>query len=141
MADDVAGDLPVMPGLVVPADELRWSFSRSSGPGGQSVNTTDSRVEVRWDGGRSAVLSPTQRRRLLARVPHGIVVVVARRERSQWQNRRLARENLAERIRTAVAAPPAPRRPTRRTRGSNERRLEAKRRRSRTKQQRSIRDE
>ena len=133
MSADVGDDLVVSRRVTIPAGELTWHFSRSSGPGGQSVNTTDSRVELRWDGARSRVLSAAQRARLLARIPDGLVVVVASDHRSQWQNRRLARERLAERVRTAVAPPPPTRRPTRPSRASVERRLRAKRRRGEVK--------
>jgi ribosome-associated protein len=133
MSADVGDDLVVSRRVTIPAGELTWHFSRSSGPGGQSVNTTDSKVELRWDGARSRALSPTQRARLLSRIPQGLVVVVASDHRSQWQNRRLARERLAERVRTAVAPPPPTRRPTRPSRASVERRLRAKRRRGEVK--------
>lgn len=141
MAYDVAGDLPVHGGLVIPADELQWRFSRSSGPGGQSVNTTDSRVELVWDGAASRALSTVQRDRLLARWPEGTVTVTASQHRSQWQNRRLARKRLAETIRRAVAAPPPRRRATRPSRASVERRLSAKRRRAETKRLRRVTDD
>lgn len=136
MPDDVAGDLAVTTGLVIPEAELVWRFSRASGPGGQSVNTADSRVQLGWNGARSAVLSPSQRERLLARVPDGIVWVSAAENRSQWQNRRAARSRLAAAVRAAIAKPPPPRRPTRPSRGSVERRLAAKHRRSELKRQR-----
>lgn len=140
MSENVGGDLRVTSNLVIPADELRWRFSRSSGPGGQSVNTTDSRVELGWHADRSAVLPPTLRDRLLARHPTGVLVVTAAEQRSQWQNRRLARHKLAEAVRAAIAAPPRTRRPTRPSRGANERRLAAKKRRSELKRQRRIDD-
>lgn len=132
-SDDVAGDLVVNRSVTIPADELTWRFSRSSGPGGQGVNTTSSRVEVRWDARDSGALSPHQRRRLLARVPDGVVVVVAADERSQWQNRRVARERLRAAVLAAIAPPPPTRRPTRPSRAAVERRLTAKRRRGETK--------
>lgn len=120
-------------GLVVPAAELVERFSRSSGPGGQSVNTTDSRVEVEWDARGSAVLTETQRRRLLGRLPGGLLTVAATEHRSQHRNRVAARERLAERIRTLLAPPPPARRATRPTLGSQRRRLESKRQRAQTK--------
>ena len=133
----VRGDLEVRPGLVVPAAELTWRFSRASGPGGQSVNTTDSRVELSFDVLGSTALSPTQRdrarQRLAGRLVDGVLTVVAAEHRSQLMNRRAAAERLAEALREAVAAPPRPRRPTRPTKGSVERRLAGKRRRSETK--------
>ena len=134
------GDLVVKPGLVVPGAELRWRFSRAGGPGGQSVNTTDSRVELSFDVLGSTALSQTQRdrarQRLGGRLVDGVVTVVAAEHRSQLMNRRAASERLAEALREAVAAPPRPRRPTRPTKGSVERRLAGKRRRSQTKRTR-----
>jgi ribosome-associated protein len=120
-------------GLVIPAAELVERFSRSPGPGGQSVNTTDSRVELEYDVAASTALTDAQRARLLARLPSPVVRVVAAEHRSQHRNRVAARERLAERIRTALAPPPPKRRPTKPTRGSQQRRLEAKKRRGTTK--------
>ena len=134
------GDLEVRPGLVVPAAELRWRFSRAGGPGGQSVNTTDSRVELSFDVAGSSALSATQRdrarQRLAGRLVHGVLTVVAAEHRSQLMNRRAAAERLAEALREAVAPPPRSRRPTRPTKGSVERRLAGKRRRAETKRAR-----
>ena len=141
MPEDVAGDLPVSGRLVIPEQELRWRFSRSSGPGGQSVNTTDSRVELSWDASSSTVLSQTLRDRILMRLPGGFLTVVAAEHRSQWQNRRVARQKLAAVIRSATAAAPPSRRPTRPSRSAKERRLAAKRRRGDLKRQRRIDDD
>jgi ribosome-associated protein len=134
------GDLPVGGRLVLPAAELRWHFSRSSGPGGQSVNTTDSRVELRWNPEDSAALAglgPDLRSQVLERLRptlvRGNVVVVASEQRSQLRNRDAARQRLAVLLRAALAAPHRPRRPTRPTRGSVERRLRTKAERSRRK--------
>jgi ribosome-associated protein len=127
--------------VVVPPHELQWRFSRSGGPGGQSVNTTDSRVELRYDVAHSAALSPLLRARALRRLEHrlvgGVLVVVVTEERSQTRNRRIALDRLAALLREAVAPPPAPRRATRPSRSAVERRLAAKRRRSQTKRLRS----
>jgi len=120
-------------GLVVPAAELVERFSKSPGPGGQSVNTTDSRVELDYDVTSSAVLSDDQRARALRRWPSGRVTIAASEHRSQHRNRVAARERLAALLREALAPPPPPRRPTRPTRGSKERRLQAKKQRARTK--------
>nr|WP_239545694.1 alternative ribosome rescue aminoacyl-tRNA hydrolase ArfB [Nocardioides nitrophenolicus] len=120
-------------GLVIPDTELVERFSRSPGPGGQSVNTTDSRVELVWDPASSSVLTGAQRTRLLARVS-GPVVAVAHEHRSQHRNRVAVRERLAARVRELLAPPPPARRATKPTRGSTERRLDAKRRRGETKQ-------
>ena len=120
-------------GLVIPAAELVERFSRSPGPGGQSVNTTDSRVELEYDVAASAALTEDQRSRLLARLPATTLRVVASEHRSQHRNRVAARERLAERLRDGLAPPPPKRRPTKPTRGSQRRRLEAKRQRGETK--------
>lgn len=139
--DEVAADLVVSASTVIPEAELRWRFSRSSGPGGQGVNTTDSRVELLWDAAASTVLTPVQRSRLLARVPDGVLRVVASEHRSQWQNRRAARQRMAALVRAATAKPPPARRPTRPSRSAVERRLGAKHRRGEIKRQRRTRDE
>ncbi|CUR60759.1 Class I peptide chain release factor [metagenome] len=120
-------------GLVVPAAELVERFSKSPGPGGQSVNTTDSRVELDYDVASSAALNDAQRARALRRWPSGRVTIAASEHRSQHRNRVAARERLAALLREALAPPPPPRRPTRPTRGSKERRLQAKKQRARTK--------
>ena len=128
-------------GLVLPAAELVERFSRSPGPGGQSVNTSDTRVELEYDVATSVVLSDAQRARLIGRVGSP-VVIVASEHRSQYRNRVAARERLAERVRTGLAPPPPPRRPTKPTRGSQRRRLDAKKQRGETKSLRGrVRDE
>jgi ribosome-associated protein len=118
----------------VPEGELRWRFSRSSGPGGQSVNTTDSRVELVFDlAGSEAVPARLRERamsRLGSRLQDGHVVVTASEYRSQLRNREAARRRLAELLERAFAPPAPKRRPTRPTRGSKERRLAGKKRRS-----------
>ncbi|CAN5369117.1 alternative ribosome rescue aminoacyl-tRNA hydrolase ArfB [soil metagenome] len=120
--------------------ELLERFSRSSGPGGQSVNTADSRVELRWDITASTALTGWQRARLLdrlaGRIVEGVLVVVASEHRSQLQNRVAARTRLASVVAEALAPPPPPRRPTRPGRGARERRLAAKRHRADTKKAR-----
>jgi ribosome-associated protein len=130
----VEPDLVVTPSLTIPARELRWRFSRSSGPGGQGVNTTDSRVELEWEPGRSVALGPVAlqrlRSRLAGRMTDGVLAVAASEFRSQLRNRDAARTRLAALVREAVAPPPATRRPTRPTAGQRRRRLEDKRRRS-----------
>ena len=127
------GDLSLGNGLMIPAAELGWRFSRASGPGGQGVNTTDSRVELVYDLGSSSALPPTLReralRRLAARLTPAGLVIVAAEHRSQWQNRQAAQKRLVELIQAAIAPPPPPRRPTKPSRGSVERRLKAKRQR------------
>jgi ribosome-associated protein len=120
-------------GLVVPATELVERFSKSPGPGGQSVNTTDSRVELELDLTSSTALTDAQRARALRRWPSGRVSVAASEHRSQHRNRVAARERLADLLREALAPPPPPRRPTRPSRGAKERRLRAKKERASTK--------
>jgi ribosome-associated protein len=119
---------------VIPAAELQWRFSRSSGPGGQHANTADTRAEVRFDIAGSPTLGPTQRQRLLERLGHE-VRVVASDERSQARNRDLARRRLAERLRDGLHRE-RPRRATRPSQGAKRRRLDAKRRQGEKKQQR-----
>lgn len=142
-----SGDLTVAPGpglpggLVIPATELVERFSRSSGPGGQSVNTTDSRVELEYDVLASSVLSDTQRARAVGTLGSP-VVIVASEHRSQHRNRTAARERLADRLRRALAPPPPTRRATKPTRGSQRRRLDAKKQRGQTKSLRGrVRDD
>lgn len=120
-------------GLVVPSAELVERFSRSSGPGGQGVNTADSRVEVGLDLRTLTVLTDTQRARALRRADDPVLVVAASEHRAQRRNRVAARERLAARLRELLAPPPPARRATRPTRGSVERRLRAKRERGETK--------
>jgi ribosome-associated protein len=126
-------DLPVSDALTIPAAELGWRFSRASGPGGQGVNTTDSRVELVFDLAGSPSLPEPLRLRALARLEGrlaaGELTVVAAEHRSQWRNRQAARRRLAELLALAMAPPPPPRRRTRPTRASQQRRLAAKRQR------------
>lgn len=121
-------------GLTIPESELSWRFSRSSGPGGQGVNTADSRVELVWDVAGSAVLSPLQREQLLeglsGRVVDGVLTIAASEHRAQLRNREAARARLAEIVAEALLPPAPPRRPTKPSRGSEQRRLEAKKRRT-----------
>jgi len=133
-------DVRVAAGLVIPASELSWRFSRSSGPGGQGVNTTDSRVELMWDAAASAALSHVQRERLIERLGNrlvdGVLTVAASEQRHQLRNRDAARERLAALVAEAVRPPAPPRRATKPTRGSAERRLQAKQRRTDVKRMR-----
>ncbi len=124
-------------GLVVPDAELVERFSRSSGPGGQGVNTTDSRVELRWDVGGSAALSDLQRARVLerlaTRIDDGVLVIAASEHRSQWQNRTAARARLVALLRDALEPPSPARRATRPSRAAQQRRVDSKRRRGEVK--------
>jgi ribosome-associated protein len=129
--------LRVTRSIVVPARELVWRFSRSSGPGGQGVNTSDSRVELRLDVARTTALGPVQRARALERLADrlvdGVLTVVASEHRSQLRNREAALERLSALLRAAVAPPAPRRRPTRPSQRSVERRLTDKRRRAQQK--------
>jgi len=120
----------------IPDAELTWRFSRSSGPGGQSVNTSDSRVELVWDLAHTAALTPAQRERALARLEarltDGVLTVTASEHRSQLRNRDAARERLTALVTEAIR-PVRERRPTKPTKGSQRRRIEAKKRRGETK--------
>lgn len=124
----------VTAGWDVPEAELHWRFSRSSGPGGQSVNTTDSRVELSFDVGRSpsmpAELRKRAQERLGARLVDGVVTVSASEHRSQHRNRQAALGRLTAILRDAVAPPGRARRPTRPSRAARERRLRTKQHRS-----------
>ena len=127
-------------GLVIDAGELVERFSRSSGPGGQGVNTTDSRVELDFDPTASraiAALPEATRERLLARLAPKLVggrlLVVASEHRSQRQNRVVARQRLVLMLREAAVPDPPTRRPTRPTQGSQRRRIDAKKRRGQLK--------
>ena len=132
---------PGLPGgLVIPATELVERFSRSSGPGGQGVNTTDSRVELLFEPGRSSALTQLQADRLTSAwagdLVNGRLSIIASERRSQLRNRAAARQRLVALIRGGLAPPSPTRRPTRPTRGSQRRRLEAKHRRGQTKSRR-----
>jgi ribosome-associated protein len=135
----VAGRLPVL----IAASELRWRFSRSSGPGGQNVNTTDSRVELVFDLSATTALSPALQARALqrlgARLVEGCLVIAASEHRSQWQNRMAAQRRLVELLQEALKPPPPPRRATKPSRGAVQRRLEAKKQRSAVKRLRRTR--
>ena len=131
------GPLRVSRSILIPERELKWRFSRSSGPGGQSVNTADSRVELSLDIASTTALGPVQRsralERLAGRLVDGVLTVSAQEERSQLRNREAARERLAQIVSEAAAPPPPRRRPTRPHRRAVERRLADKKRRAQTK--------
>jgi ribosome-associated protein len=140
----VPDDLRVNSWLVIPAGELHERFSRSSGPGGQGVNTADTRVELSFDIGRSPALPEYARVRALDNLrgrisEDGVLTVVSSEQRSQLLNRRAARARMANLIREAIAPPPAPRVPTRPSRRAKERRVADKRRRSAVKRNRQVR--
>ena len=138
--DDPSGDLRVTDRVVVPAAMLGWRFSRSSGPGGQGVNTTDSRVELSVRPLDIPGLNDQQLARLTqrvgARLVDGLLTVAASEHRQQRRNREAARGRMAGLLADALAPPPRVRRATRPTRGSTERRITAKKQRGRLKEQR-----
>lgn len=127
-------------GFTVPGSELTWRFSRSSGPGGQSVNTTDSRAELSFDLAATNVFPPDLRDRAVAaladRLVDGVLTIAASEHRSQLMNRQAALARLTVLLTDATAPPAPPRRPTRPSRGARERRLADKQRRSRLKDMR-----
>ena len=139
------GDLPIRGPLVLPARELHWRFSRSSGPGGQGVNTADSRVELRLDLRNTTALGPVQRARVLDRLSDrlvdGVLSITASEHRSQLRNREAALERLARILAEALAPPPPKRRPTRPRKAAVERRLADKKRRAQTKRLRRADDD
>ncbi|TBN57616.1 aminoacyl-tRNA hydrolase [Glaciihabitans arcticus] len=133
-------DIEVTPALTIPDPELQWKFSRSSGPGGQHVNTSSSRVQLSWSIVDSTVLTDEQRDLLLTklgrRMVAGAITVTVQEQRSQLRNRETALDTLAAIVRDALAPPGPIRRATRPTRGSARRHAAAKQARSATKQQR-----
>jgi len=144
---ETAGDLWLPPargipaGLLIPAAELAERFSRSSGPGGQGVNTTDSRVELSFDVGQSRVLTERQRERALlalsGRLVAGVLTIVASEHRAQLLNRQAARARLVHYLTEALAPPAPPRRATKPTRSARQRRLDVKKQRGQLKASRA----
>jgi ribosome-associated protein len=135
----------VVRGVVIPPDELTWRFSRSPGPGGQSVNTTESRVELSFDLADSEALAPELKERALraldSRLVSGVITVTSSENRSQLRNREAAAARMSELLTAATAPPPRSRRPTRPSRAARERRLADKQRRSQIKRLRRPTDE
>ena len=132
--------LVISPQIAIPEEELEWKFVRSSGPGGQNVNKVASAVQLRFllPLNTSLPASATNRLRRLAGqrlIDDGSILIIARAERSQEQNRRAALERLADLIRAALIEPKV-RKKTRPTRASKERRIESKKRRASTKRER-----
>ena len=131
MADE---SIAVTRSVTIRRSEIDYRFSRSSGPGGQHAQKSDTRVEATFDVEGSPSLTETQKRRVLARAGP-IIRAIAQDERSQWRNRELATERLVEALREALKVPRR-RRPTKPSRAAVERRLEQKRRRSQVKRRR-----
>jgi ribosome-associated protein len=138
--DDPSGDLVITGSVVGPAAAQNWRFSRSSGPGGQGVNTAASRVELSVAPLELPGLTEHQQQRLAQRLSgrlvDGVLTIAASEHRQQLRNRQAARERLAAVLRAALAPPPPSRRRTKPTRGSQERRIEAKKQRGQLKKQR-----
>ncbi len=135
----------IVRGTTIPPDELTWRFSRSPGPGGQSVNTSDTRAELSFDVAATEALPQALKQRALAalegRLAGGVLTVTAAEYRSQLRNREAAAARLADLLTEATAPPPTPRRPTRPSRAARERRLADKQRRSQTKRLRRSADD
>ena len=133
-------DLTVNSNLIIPSTELKWRFSKSSGPGGQGVNKTDSRVELVFDIYRSSVIGLFHKKRLLERLENrcvnGCLNIIASEERSQYQNRKLAMARLADLLQEGLKPPPKARKATKPTRASQKRRVTAKKHRGALKQTR-----
>ncbi|MCP3822062.1 aminoacyl-tRNA hydrolase [Streptomyces sp. A3M-1-3] len=137
----MSGPYVIRGSVSLPEAELLWRFSRSSGPGGQHVNTSDTQVELRFDLANTEALPPVWKERALERLAPrlvgGVVSVRASEHRSQWRNREMAAVRLASLLAEATAPPPKPRRATKIPRGINERRLRNKKQRSETKRGRT----
>jgi len=141
----MSGPLLIRGSVSVPEAELLWRFSRSSGPGGQHVNTSDSRVELRFDLAATESLPPVWKQRALERLAgrltaDGVLTVTASEHRSQWRNRETAAVRLTALLAEATAPPPRARRKGKIPRGLNERRLREKKQRAETKRGRTGRD-
>ncbi|GAA0410119.1 aminoacyl-tRNA hydrolase [Acrocarpospora corrugata] len=138
------GPLIVTASITVPEAELNWRFSRSSGPGGQGVNTTDSRAELTFSVAETTALTPALKARALIRLAprlvDGAITIAASEYRSQLRNREAAEMRLAQLLREAVAPPPRKRRATKPSRGAVEHRLADKKRRSNLKRLRRPED-
>lgn len=137
----MSGPVRVRGSVVIPDAEIRWRFSRSSGPGGQHVNTSDTAAELSFDLAGTDALPPAYKERALERLAgrlvDGVVTIRAEEYRSQLRNRDTAKERLAALLAEATAPPPKPRRPTKPSKRAKQRRLDGKRRRGEIKRGRS----
>ena len=137
----MSGPVRVRGSVVIPDAELSWRFSRSSGPGGQHVNTSDSAAELSFDLVRSTALPQTYKeravQRLAGRLVNGVLTIRAEEHRSQLRNREAAKVRLSALLSDATAPPPKTRRPTKPSRRVQARRIEGKRHRGQLKRGRS----
>ena len=126
--------------LVIPANEIRWRFSRSSGSGGQNVNKTDSRVEIVFNVSESITLTPYQKHLILlqneVKLINDCICIAVQDKRTQYQNRQLALSRLASTLRDLLKPPPKRRRQTLPTRSSQKRRVDLKKKRGELKKSR-----
>jgi ribosome-associated protein len=129
-------DLPVRTGIVIPAAALVERFETSGGPGGQHANRNETRVELSVDLRTCGGLTDEQRTRALGNAPDPVVRVSIAESRSQWRNRKIARDRIAALLNEYLAPPPPPRRATRPSRGARERRIAEKKQRAQTKRSR-----
>jgi ribosome-associated protein len=139
------GPLRISRSVEISDDELQWKFTRSSGPGGQSVNTSSTRVELSFDLGNSQAFPSYLKERAMSvlykRLVDGVITVVAAEHRSQMQNRLAAEERLIKVLAGAIAPPPASRRATKPTRSSQRKRVDKKRQRGEVKRLRKKSDD
>ncbi len=130
----IVDDLKISETITIPAGELGWTFSPTGGPGGQHANRSSTRAELRFDVVASRAFDDADRQRILSRLAaHGTVTVIVDETRSQWRNRQIARQRLADRIREALKPDPPRRRATKPSRAARRRRVDEKKARSRTK--------
>ncbi|MEA3502193.1 MAG: alternative ribosome rescue aminoacyl-tRNA hydrolase ArfB [Actinomycetota bacterium] len=127
-------DLKISDAITIPTGELGWTFSPTGGPGGQHANRSSTRAELRFDVGASRAFDDEAGQRILSRLgTHGVITVIVDETRSQWRNRQIARQRLADQIRDALKPDPPPRRATRPSRAARRRRVDEKKARSHTK--------
>jgi ribosome-associated protein len=127
-------DLKISDAITIPDGELGWTFSPTGGPGGQHANRSSTRAELRFDAGASRAFDDESRQRVVSRLATGgVITVIVDETRSQWRNRQIARQRLADRIREALKPDPPPRRATKPSRAARRRRVVDKKARSRTK--------
>ena len=129
--------------LEIPANEIQWRFSRSSGPGGQNVNKTDTRAEILFNVLKSKTLTPYQKHRISSReqvkLVNGSICIAVQEKRTQYQNRQLALSRLASTLRELLKPPPKKRKETIPTRSSQKKRVESKKKRGEIKRNRQSR--